>query len=93
MSKKIYDEESDLIQIPLIREEETNITLLEVLKEAATNNGNYNFTGKEYAGIGFYIQCIGGLCENINESIFWMIYEMTENGPQSLQNGLYFFSI
>jgi hypothetical protein len=55
-----------------------------------TNAGNENFkaTFKEFPPYGFYIDSIGGLYENVNKSLFWMIYEKTNDGEIKLEQGM-----
>jgi hypothetical protein len=61
LSKRIFEKESESINVELIRTTETNVTLLEALEEAAHQSKKFLFTGKEFPGLGLYITSIDDL--------------------------------
>ncbi len=88
LSKRIFEKESESINVELIRTTETNVTLLEALEEAAHQSKKFLFTGKEFPGLGLYITSIGGLYENKTENKFWMIYKVDETGEHFTPKGI-----
>ena len=72
---------------------ETDVTILDALKESALNHKEYSFSGQDFPGIGFYVQSIGGLHEKPNENKFWFIYELDSYGKHVSTDGLKCFSI
>jgi len=68
--------------------EQQNPTLFAVLVNASYNNPEFEATFKHHPEFEAYIVSMGGLYENANKSLFWMVYEIIDNEEKQLDKGM-----
>ncbi|OXA59404.1 uncharacterized protein CG3556 [Folsomia candida] len=63
---------------------DVNVTyFIDIMGEAARGDANYAYSFTQYP-FGIYIRGIGGYMENVNENIFWYLYEL--QSPPDVNN-------
>lgn len=49
-------------------------TVYEMMKIADLQNNNFSFKGREFSGLGFFVEEINGLSQNKKEGKYWIYY-------------------